>query len=134
MKPAGPLLCLLALACLTAFRSPPGAARSIELAEHHTAAGETELALEDYSRAIALEPQNPAHYTKRGFLLLKLQRSEAALLDFATSIRLQPAEAGGYLTRGLVYSELKREKEAEADFLAACRLGSRDGCSFAGRD
>lgn len=125
-------LCLLALSCLTAFRNPPGALRYIELADKCRAAGENELAMEYYSKAITLEPENPAGYNARGFYLLKLNRFEGALEDFSAIIRLEPGNPDGYLTRGLVYGNLKRDKEADADFMEACRLGSKDGCSFAG--
>ncbi len=127
------LLCLLALTCLTAFRNPPGTLRYIEMTDNYVSAGENELALEFYAKAIALEAQNPALYSTRGFFLLKLKRFDAALQDFSNCIRLEPDKPGGYLTRGLVFNNLKRDKEADADFIEACRRGSRDGCSFAGR-
>jgi len=131
MNRAALLLCLLALLCLTAFRNPPGALRYIEMAEKSVASRDPERALLYYSKAIDLEPENPDHYTARGFFLLKQNRPDAALQDFSAGIRLAPEKPGGYLTRGLVYSELKRAQEAEADFMKACRLGSSDGCSFA---
>jgi len=126
------LASLLALSCLTAFRNPPGALRYGEMADKYASEGKNEQALANYSEAIGLEPDNPVHYTSRGFFLLKLKRFDAALQDFSARIRLEPGNPGGYLTRGLVYSDLKRDKEADADFNEACRLGSRDGCSFAG--
>lgn len=128
------LLCIMALSVLTAFRNQPGALRYIELADKYVAEGENGLALEYYAKAIDAEPENPSHYTTRGFFLLKQKRFAEALQDFSTCIRLEPDKPGGYLTRGLVYSELKRNSEADADFKEACRLGSRDGCSFAGKN
>lgn len=132
MNQPGLFLCFVALTCLTAFRNPPGALRYIELADKHLSEGNSGLALQYYANAIALEPENPALYTIRGFFLLKQNRFDEALQDLTVCILLEPGKSGGYLTRGLVYSELKRDKEADADYAEACRLGSRDGCSFAG--
>jgi lipoprotein NlpI len=114
-----------------AFRNPPGALRYSEMADKFVADGQAELALEYYAKAVAMEPQNPTHYTTRGFFLLKLKRYDAALEDFSAVIKLEPQNPANFLTRGLVYSDLKKEKEADADFTAACAMGSRDGCSFA---
>ena len=116
-----------------AFRNAPGALRYSEMADKYVSQGQTELALEYYSKAVALEPQIPSHYTTRGFFLLKLKRYDAALEDFSTAIKLEPQNPANYLTRGLVYSDLKKQEEADADFATACKMGSKDGCSFAGQ-
>lgn len=125
------LLIMTASFFLAAFRSPPGAMRYVEMGDSYFSEGEKELALESYSKAVALEPDNSAYRTIRGFFLLKLQLHDAALQDFSAAVTLEPQNPAGYITRGLVYSDLKREKEADADFATACKLGSRDGCSFA---
>jgi len=117
--------------CLIAFRNPPGALRYSEMAGKYASDGDTERALEYYSKAVAQEPQNPRHYTVRGFFLLKLKRYDAAMEDFSAVIRLEPQNPVNFLTRGLVNSDLKRKNEAAADFATACKLGSKDGCSFA---
>lgn len=118
---------------LAGFRNPPGAMRYSEMADKYVSEGEAGLALAAYSRAVALEPENPKHFMKRGFFLLKLKRYDDALNDFSSAIKLEPQNPSNYLARGLVYSELKRKKEADADFASACSMGSRDGCSFAGQ-
>lgn len=126
------VLLIIALSlCTMAFRNPPGALRFSEMADKYVSDGQAELALEYYSKAVAMEPQTPMHYTTRGFFLLKLKKYDAALEDFSAGIKLEPRNAANFLTRGLVYSELKREKEAAADFATACKMGSKDGCSFA---
>jgi|SRR6185369_5748566 len=133
MNKSAPFLLLLTIMLLTGYRNPPGALRYIEMGDKSVSAGDIAQALEYYSKAIKIEPSNPSHYTVRGFLLLKIKRIDDALQDFSESIRLEKDKPDGYLTRGLVYSELHRDKEADADFAEACRLGSRDGCSFAGK-
>lgn len=119
--------------CCMAFRNAPGPLRYSEMADKYVSEGKTELALEYYSKAVALEPQAPSHYTTRGFFLLKLKRYDAALEDLSTVIKLEPQNPANFLTRGLVYSDLKKQKDADADFATACKLGSKDGCSFAGQ-
>jgi tetratricopeptide (TPR) repeat protein len=133
MKKSTPFLLLLAITLLTGYRNPPGALRYVEMGEKSASEGKSAEALEYYSKAISIEPANPSHYTARGFLLLKIKRTDDALQDFSESIRLEKHKAGGYLTRGLAYSELNRDEEADSDFAEACRLGNRDGCSFAGK-
>jgi tetratricopeptide (TPR) repeat protein len=133
MKKSAPVFLLMAIILLTGYRNPPGALRYMEMGDKSVSEGDTTQALEYYSKAISIEPLNASHYTVRGFLLLKVKRHDDAILDFSESIKLEKDKPGGYLTRGLVYSELKRDKEADADFAEACRLGSKDGCSFAGK-
>jgi tetratricopeptide (TPR) repeat protein len=133
MKKSTPILLFLAVMLLTGYRNPPGAQRYIEMGDKSVSEGNIAEALEYYSKAIKIEPSNPSHYTVRGFLLLKIKRIDDALQDLSERISLERDKPDGYLTRGLVYSELHRDKEADADFAEACRLGSRDGCSFAGR-
>ena len=128
------LLIIIVLSfCTMAFRNAPGALRYSEMADKYVSEGQTELALEYYSKAVALEPQNPTHYTTRGFFLLKLKRYDAALEDLSTVIKLEPQNPANFIARGLVYSDLKKQKEADADFATACKMGSKDGCSFAGQ-
>jgi len=124
-------LIIAASLCLVAFRNPPGALRYAEMAAKSASEGDSELALEYYSKAVALEPQTPSHYIARGFFLLKLKLVDAALDDFSAVIKLEPQESSNYLARGFVYSDLKREKEAAADFATACTMGNKAGCSFA---
>lgn len=131
MKAVKTLLVMTIVLCLTAFRNPPGVLRHVEMGDKLASEGDSVTALDYYSKAVAMEPENPAHYTRRGFLLLKLKRYDAALKDFSTVLKLEPANPAGYVTRGLVYSELKKGREAEADFAEACRLGSSTGCQFA---
>jgi tetratricopeptide (TPR) repeat protein len=133
MKKSALFFLLMAIILLTGYRNPPGALRYIEMGDKSVSEGDTAQALEYYSKAISIEPSNPTHYTVRGFLLLKLKRHDDAIQDFSASIQLEKDKPGGYLTRGLVNSELHRNKEADADFAEACRLGSKDGCSFAGK-
>lgn len=125
------ILILLAVTLGTALAGSPEATRYADKAGLYTAAGKFDLALDYYTRAVALDPGNPQLYTYRAFLLLKMKRYDDALKDFSERIRLEPENPSGYLSRGLVYADLHRDKEAEEDFGAACRLGSSDGCIFA---
>lgn len=131
MKKVLLLLLLGAMLVLTAFRNPPGVLRYVEMADKSFAAGEKELALEYYAKAVALEPENPGLYSGRGFLLLKLKRYDDARKDFSEWIRLEPQKPTGYLSRGFVSLEMGQTREADADFAAACRLGDSTGCNFA---
>ncbi|NVN99847.1 MAG: tetratricopeptide repeat protein [Geobacteraceae bacterium] len=126
------LLIMVAALPLAAFRNPPGALRYSEMADKYAAQGQTAVALELYTRAVDMEPQNPKHFITRGFFLLKLKHYDEALSDLSMAIKLEPQSPSNYIARGFVYSDLKRAKEADADFASACSLGSTDGCGFAG--
>jgi tetratricopeptide (TPR) repeat protein len=126
------LLLLLVLILLTGFRNPPGAERFMEQGDNAVSEGDPGLGLEYYSRAIRMKPDNASFYLTRGFLLLKLNRTEEGINDLGEYIRILPKVSQGYMSRGMAYSQLNREKEADEDFAMACRLGDAGGCSFAG--
>jgi Flp pilus assembly protein TadD len=119
-----------AIFCLTGFRNPPGAARSMELGEKALSEGNPDLALEQFGKAIATDPDKADFYLSRGFLLLKLGRFDAALEDLGSFIRLEPGSPQGHVTRGMIYDRLGKRKEADLDYSRACSLGDRSGCSF----
>ncbi|MFI6479513.1 tetratricopeptide repeat protein [Nonomuraea sp. NPDC050663] len=61
--------------------------------------GVSDAAVEDYSRAIALDPDYPDYYLDRGVLLAKLGRDEEALADYESAMRLGPPSPEPYYNR-----------------------------------
>ena len=104
----------------------------MEMGDKAVSEGNISLALEQYNRAISMQPDSADFYLARGFLLLKLNRTEEAISDLGAFIRLEPQSPQGYISRGMAYGQLKRDQEADDDFARACSLGSESGCSFAG--
>ena len=99
-----------------------------ELAEAHRSAGDAQLALTYYARALTADPDNALTYQSRGFFYLTLKKPELALADFSRQISIRPDDPAGYLNRGILLSTLGRDGAADIDFARACRLGANDGC------
>lgn len=76
----------------------------------------------DFTRAIALEPQNPFHYGDRGRCLASMHEYDAALQDQEKAIALNPKEASFYCDRGKIYFVKKDYPKAYADLTRAIEL------------
>lgn len=86
-------------------------------------AGRHEEAVEDLSRAIALNPGSADAHANRAFALVRLQRPDSALADFDRAIALDPARPVFYRLRGGVHDLLGDRPRACGDWQRACSLG-----------
>jgi tetratricopeptide (TPR) repeat protein len=88
----------------------------------HAHDGQTQEALADYTRALALDPQMATGYVDRGFVLNDLREPAKASKDFQTAIKLQSDYGEAHL--GLAYSDLQlhRPRSAFIQLTAAQRL------------
>ena len=82
-----------------------------------------ELAIQDYTEAIRLDPQYAIAYYTRGYAYYDLGQYERAIQDYDEAIRLNPQYANAYYNRGGSYEALGKTKEAERDFQIAKKLG-----------
>ena len=81
-------------------------------------------AIEDFSQAIGLDPNNAEYYYKRGITYGNLNQHQRAIEDFNEAIRLNPKYAEAYSNRGFVYMvKLENKKKACSDWKRACELG-----------
>jgi tetratricopeptide (TPR) repeat protein len=81
-------------------------------------------AIEDFSQAIKLDPNNAEYYYKRGVTYGNLNQHQKAIEDFNEAIRLNPKYAEAYSNRGFVYMvKLDDKKKACSDWKRACELG-----------
>jgi len=80
------------------------------------------LALQDFSQLIELDPEDPDAYYKRGLTLKKLGRPEAALADYDKTIKLKPRYAKAYNNRGGLYGAQGLFTHAITDFNQAIFL------------
>jgi tetratricopeptide (TPR) repeat protein len=79
--------------------------------------GETEKAMADYTRMIAVDPQNPDGWRRRGYLYSDLGEYDKAIADFSQCIPLSPEGYGSYWsTRGIAYYDKGDLDAALADF------------------
>ena len=84
--------------------------------------GQHELALRDFTRAIALVPDDPEYYSNRGSAYRKLGRHEEALADYGRAIEIRPELALAYNNRGNVHRDLGHNEHAGEDYTEAIRL------------
>lgn len=72
-------------------------------------------ALQDFSKAIAVDPNQPAAYLHRAKCYhRKFRRVEKALADYSKAIELAPKDGAGYFGRGEVYDEMVLQAEKQA--------------------
>jgi tetratricopeptide (TPR) repeat protein len=72
-------------------------------------------AIAEYSRAIELNPKQPAFYENRGYAYLAMQRLDEANNDFTKAIELAPKDDRAYLGRVQVYLQQRQYDLAAAD-------------------
>lgn len=80
-----------------------------------------EEAIENFTRAIELDPNFADAYFSRGYAYWQQLEVERAIADYDEAIRLDPSVAQYFYFRGLVYYDLDVE-QAIADFSAAIEL------------
>ena len=78
--------------------------------------GRTERALEDFNRAIKVDPTHQDGYLGRADTLNVMARYEEALKDYDKAIEIDPTRAEAYINRAIAYSHLGRYEKAIADY------------------
>ncbi|XP_029465975.1 protein STIP1 homolog isoform X3 [Rhinatrema bivittatum] len=96
----------------TVQRSRQHAERGIELVER----GKYSQAVELFSEAIKLEPEDHRYFGNRSYCYEQLKRYQEALLDAETAIRLSSNWPKGYFRKGRAMLGIKKYMEAEAAF------------------
>ena len=81
--------------------------------------------LQDYERAINLNPNNPVPYNNRGVALAYLDESQQAISAFNEAIRLNPKYSEAYYNRGTVYDRLGQQQMAMRDYSKAISLNRK---------
>ncbi len=84
--------------------------------------GDYEGAIEVYSQAIPLEPNDADAYNGRGFARYGLKDYQGAIEDYNEAIPLEPNDADAYNGRGFARYGLKDYQGAIEDYNEAIRL------------
>ncbi|XP_044755816.1 small glutamine-rich tetratricopeptide repeat-containing protein alpha-like [Coccinella septempunctata] len=78
-------------------------------------------AVEEYTKAIALNPKNPVYFCNRAAAYNKAEQPLNAILDCKTAIKLDPKYSKAYGRMGKAYSEIGLTKEAHEAYLNALK-------------
>lgn len=84
-----------------------------------------EGALQEYTKAIEVDPNNVFAYESRGTVELHLENYSSALLDFTKAIKIEP-RALFYCNRGIAKYLLNDRTGALLDWDKAAELGELD--------
>lgn len=88
--------------------------------------GRIDEALENFNRAIQLNPNNAEAHANRGGILFTKGDFRDAIIDYTRAIEINPGFAGAYYSRGKVREKIKDLDGAIADFSKAIEIGPRD--------
>ena len=93
-------------------------------------AGEYEAAIEDFKRAVELEPGHARAYNSRGAAYASLGNPEQAVEDFKRAIELNPGHARAYYNLGKVYFGLGDRERGLINYKKAAALGVKEAVDY----
>jgi len=92
-----------------------------------------EQAIEDFSKAIELNPDDAEAYYNRGLAYAKLNEHEQAIEDYGKAIKLNPNYAEAYNNRGVAYAKLNEHEQAIKDYDETIKLNPNDAAAYNNR-
>ncbi|MEE8573858.1 MAG: tetratricopeptide repeat protein, partial [Thermodesulfobacteriota bacterium] len=95
--------------------------------------GETSKALNDFRRAIEINPNKPATYINRAKLRKKINDINGAISDYTRAIELDPAFSKSYAARANLYGRAGKIRKAIDDLSKAIEIDSTDPNTFYNR-
>jgi tetratricopeptide (TPR) repeat protein len=84
--------------------------------------GKFDYAIQTYSQAVKINPENPDIYFYRGLAKFNAKDIEGAEVDFTRSIKLNPMHVGAYINRGLLFNQKGEFDKALSDCNKAIEL------------
>lgn len=102
-------------------------------AEAHERLGDSDDALDDHTRAVELDPEDPRGYLGRGRFFLRHGDPDRAIDDFSEAVRLRPDLCQGYLERGQALLAREEPDAALDDFDEAVRWAPDEPAVFFAR-
>ena len=88
--------------------------------------GDFPSAIQDYDKAIELNPYDAGSYNNRGVVYQQLEEYERAIQDYDRAIELDIRDAGVYNNRGVAYDKLGQYERAIQDYDRAIELDIQD--------
>ena len=84
--------------------------------------GRQQFAIDEYSKAIEIDPENATAYYNRGIVYADLEHPEDALKDYNKAIELDPNDALAYNNRGVAYEGFNKYAKAIEDYTRTIQL------------
>jgi tetratricopeptide (TPR) repeat protein len=95
--------------------------------------GNLNKALDDYSKAIELNPRDTAAYTLRGVAWVRKAEYDKAIADYTKAIEITPKFAKAYNNRGYTWARKGNMNEAIADYTKAIEIDPNYVMAYANR-
>lgn len=85
--------------------------------------GNFDKAIEFYTKAISINPNNTKAHNSRGVAYYELKDYQSAVNDYTKVLSIQPNNLGTIINRGVSYSLMKDYVKSSQDAKKACKLG-----------
>jgi len=95
--------------------------------------GEFEKAIDEFTKAIALNPKLAVPYYNRGNAYLHRKDPGKAITDYSQAIEIEPRDPQYYNNRGAAHLMAENYRAAVTDFTEAIRLDARLAQAYFGR-
>jgi hypothetical protein len=99
----------------------------------YDALGQRQNAVNDYTKAIQLDPNYAAAYKNRGVSYANLSQRQNAIDDYTKAIQLDPNYAAAYNNRGVSYGNLGQHQNAVNDYTKAIQLDPNYAAAYNNR-
>src|SRR3972149_3776900 len=106
----------------------------VEKGNQYSLKKEYDNAIENYNKAIVLNPDDAYIYTRRGIAYYDKGQYDKAIEDFSKAIALNPNDDSAYSYRGMAYHKQGQYTKESEDYKRANALIESSGFSFYDRD
>ena len=119
---------LLILLCLPMIGFGQTAKEYFEKAVNYGESEEYQLAIDNFTKSIRINPDVAVTYYNRGWVYDELGNYEEAIADNTRAIRIDPDYANAYRNRGI--AKENAGLSYCSDYKKACDLGDEDCCEW----
>ena len=91
----------------------------------HVTRGHPKLAIDDFTQAISIDPEDIDAYNSRGLMQLNLGHSELAIDDFTQAIKINPHYIFAYNNRGIAHDRNGNYQMAIDDFTRTIQINPK---------
>lgn len=91
-----------------------------------------EKAVEEYSKAIAIDQNDIDAYNNRGITYYQLGLYDLAIKDFSVVINAEPEQIFAYQSRAITYNTIGKHKDANLDYKKVIEINPQFGYSYLG--